>query len=96
MYIEHYGTMTVKNVTNGEICLVEFKKKGWSGKNFQEVEGYVYANERSKEKLAKIWGKWTERLWVKIFSTNEEYLIWEALPMPPNYESMYYFTYFTL
>lgn len=43
MYVEHHGTMTVKNLTNGDQCLVEFKKKGWSGKGEKEVEGYAFS-----------------------------------------------------
>jgi oxysterol-binding protein-related protein 1/2 len=39
MYVEHHGTMIVKNLNNGDQCAVEFKKRGWSGKGMHEVEG---------------------------------------------------------
>jgi hypothetical protein len=42
MYVEHTGTMTVKNLSNGDVCQVEFKKRGWSGKGAFEVEGHAF------------------------------------------------------
>lgn len=58
MYIEHVGTMTVRNFATGDICEVEFKKRGWGGKNINEVEGYAINSK--KEKKWRISGKWTE------------------------------------
>ena len=60
MYIDHYGKMTVKNLTTGEVCEVEFKKKGWGGRGAQEIEGY--AVDASQQKKYKIYGKWTEQI----------------------------------
>jgi hypothetical protein len=40
----------------GDTCIVEFKKKGWSGKGAYEVEGYAFL--RGNEKKYKIYGKW--------------------------------------
>ena len=42
MYVEHYGKMVVKNFGTNDFCEIEFKKRGWSGKNAFEVDGYVY------------------------------------------------------
>jgi hypothetical protein len=62
MYVEHVGTMTVKNLTSGQVALIEFKKRGWTGKGANEVEGYAYDSSSSKDKRAKIFGKWNETL----------------------------------
>lgn len=50
----------VKNLQTGDICNIEYKKKGWSGKNAYEIEGYALL--RGKEKQFKIYGKWNEYL----------------------------------
>jgi oxysterol-binding protein 1 len=60
MYVEHHGIMTIRNMLLGDVCQVEFKKRGWSGKGAYEIEGYVFNSSTPKEKRAKIWGKWTE------------------------------------
>lgn len=39
MYIEHVGTMTVKNYSNGMICPVEFSPAGWGNAGRHEVNG---------------------------------------------------------
>ena|ERR1700733_13537956 len=94
MYIEHQGKMTSKNYGTGDYCEVEFKKRGWSGKNAFEIEGVVYSV--TKEKRYRLSGKWTEYLDIKNLLTGEEERIWEANPMPPESNRMYHFTYFTL
>lgn len=94
MYIEHTGMMTVKNLQTKDYCDVEFKKRGWGGKNAYELEGF--AANSNKEKKWRVFGKWLEHITVKNFQSGEEIRIWEPNPMPPNYESMYYFTFFTL
>lgn len=94
MYIDHYGPMVIKNHMTGEYCEIEFKKRGWSGKGAQEVEGYAY--NAMKEKKYKIKGKWTESVSVINLENKEEELLWECNPNPPNCESMYNFTFFTL
>jgi hypothetical protein len=97
MYVEHVGVMTVKNLNTKQVCLAEFKKRGWTGKGAFEVEGYVYDSLNSKEKKAKIYGKWIDSLSIQLppFDDAPSELIWKAHPLPPESPSMYYFTYFT-
>lgn len=44
MYIEHVGTMTVRNLTTKDYCEIDFKKKGWGGKHAYEVDGYTFSS----------------------------------------------------
>jgi hypothetical protein len=60
MYVEHVGVMNVKNLTRNEVCMVEFKKRGWSGKGAHEVEGYAISMNNPKDKRATIRGRWTD------------------------------------
>lgn len=62
MYIEHTGKLIVRNLNTKSYCEVEFKKRGWSGKNANEVEGWCCLP--SGEKRFKIFGNWTEQLTV--------------------------------
>ena len=65
MYVEHYGKMVVRNCATGDLCEVDFKKRGWSGKNAFEVEGFVFPKNQPKDKKYKMWGKWIEALDIK-------------------------------
>lgn len=76
------------------MCEVEFKKRGWSGKGAYDIEGFAF--DYKKEKKFKIWGKWTESLFIKNLETGKEEKIWEAFPMPEKSNMMYNFTLFTL
>ena len=60
MYVEHTGIMTVRNLRSGDFCEIEFKKRGWSGKNAFEVEGFCYSS--LSQKKYKIIGKWIESI----------------------------------
>lgn len=93
--------MTIKNCQLNEVCQVDFKKRGWSGKNAFEVEGSAYNESSPKEKRGKIWGKWTESLSISVLNGNgtswsNDKQIWVGNPLPPQSDSMYNFTYFTL
>lgn len=57
MYLEHSGTMTVKNLKTGHRAAVEFKKSGWSGKDKDKVEGKIM--DKENKVLARIEGTWT-------------------------------------
>lgn len=41
MYVEHCGICRVRNLTTNEVCEVEFKKRGWSGKDAFKIEGHA-------------------------------------------------------
>lgn len=62
MYVEHTGIMTIRNMQLGEVCQVEFKKRGWSGKGAYEVEGFAFSSSQPKDKKARIWGRWIDTL----------------------------------
>ncbi len=94
MYVEHFGTMTIRNLATQDYCEVEFKKRGWGGKGAYEVEGFAY--NKNKEKKWRIFGKWIDSISVKSLINGEEFQIWEANPMPAQSDSMYNFTLFTL
>jgi hypothetical protein len=75
MYIEHIGTMSVKNCNNGMICPVEFKQAGWGNSGKHEVNGKVYLKEGDSKVQATLNGKWTDSIKYKIGSSDEQ-LLW--------------------
>ena len=80
MYIDHYGKMTVKNQTTNDICEIDFKKRGWGGKNAHCVEGIAYSP--TKEKQYSLKGTWIDHLDLMNLKTGEGHRIWNANPLP--------------
>jgi Oxysterol-binding protein len=98
MYIEHVGLMNVVNHKTGHICEVEFKKRGWSAKDHDRVEGKVM--DKSGKVSFKLQGKWTEGI-NAIGLPNSGYpeteiRVWQSNEPPENQPQMYNFTNFTL
>jgi len=57
-WMEHYGFLNFRNITNGSTCVIEFKKAGmFQGPQYQ-VSGYVA--DQSGAKCIKIEGRWDE------------------------------------
>ncbi len=67
-YVEHYGNSTIKNVNNGDNCTIEFKKRGWGGKNSHAFEGFV-KNGKGLKKL-KCTGRWIDEFRINNLETN--------------------------
>jgi Oxysterol-binding protein len=44
MYVEVRGKTTITNHTTGDTCEMDWKERGWSGKNANMVEGLVKSN----------------------------------------------------
>ena len=60
VWVDNYGDMTITNSKTGETCTLTFKPKGWWGKGYGEVEGYIY--DAQKVPQYKIFGNWNEKL----------------------------------
>uniref|UniRef100_A0A8C8YS41 Oxysterol-binding protein n=1 Tax=Prolemur simus TaxID=1328070 RepID=A0A8C8YS41_PROSS len=61
LWIEQYGTVEIVNHRTGHKCVLNFKPCGLFGKELHKVEGYI--QDKNKQKLFMIYGKWTECLW---------------------------------
>ena len=100
MYIEHVGTMSVKNYSNGMICPVEFSAAGWGNAGRHEVVGKVWLDEAAKKSgaspLATLRGKWSESISSKKEGENSERQLWQASPNPVKYDWQYFFTSFAM
>jgi hypothetical protein len=53
----------VKNVGTGEICNLNFRRRGWSKKTYGDIDGEV--RDASGIVAYKLYGKWTDKIYMK-------------------------------
>lgn len=41
MWIDHFGTLAVRNIKTKDTCNITFEKCGWLGKGRYELSGHV-------------------------------------------------------
>lgn len=87
-YFEHCGKMTIKNLTNGLSCTIEFKPAGYWGVS-NEVAGAVVSP--SGEVYARIEGKWDEQLALALDPSHLR-VLWRISPFPKQALDYYGFT----
>lgn len=91
-YLEHVGTMLIKNETDGSRCEIEFKEAGlWGSPNI--INASVYSSRGKLE--CKLEGKWHEQV-SRIISRMQLEVLWRANELPPHASDYYGFTYFTM
>lgn len=75
---------------------MEWKERGWSGKNSHMVEGVV--KSVSGEAKYRMKGRFIEGVTIlNLCDPNaEEEVVYQMRPRPPNSESMYHFSNFAL
>ena len=102
MYIEHCGTLHCQKVVEGGqpvpeedrmSMTLEFKKSGWTNKNWGVVEGQVPVRPGSKYNW-RVYGKWFEGMKAFNEETGQEIVIWQPSDNLPNSAFMYNFTRF--
>ena len=61
--IDNYGAMEVKNWTTGEMCVLDFKQRGWKISSAYHVQGKVM----DKEGVTKwsIGGRWNDKIFAR-------------------------------
>lgn len=91
-YLEHCGTMTIKNVAIGTSCVIDFKQAGYWGAS-NEVVGAVLSS--SGEVCARIEGKWDEQL-ALILDSSHLRVLWRITPFPNQALDYYGFTAFAI
>jgi hypothetical protein len=98
MYIEHVGLMKVVNHKTGHVCEVDFKKRGWSAKDHDRVDGKVM--DKNGKAFFKLQGKWSEGITANGLPGSghpeTEFTVWQSFAPPENQPQMYNFTNFTL
>ena len=93
MYIDQFGESVALNKTTGEKLVMNFKKRGWSGKNYGACNGILY-DKNGKERFT-VSGSWIHSFSITNIATGKTKTIWTAKPRPPFWEDFYYFSHFT-
>lgn len=95
-YLEHYGTMQIKNKAGGHSCQVQFKETGYfatTAKN--EVVGNLYGP--NGKKVCSLQGNWDNNLaYFNDKSPDTLQVLWRAKAPPPNTAEIYGFSDFAL
>lgn len=64
--IDNYGPMEVKNHTTGDVCILDFKQRGWKASSAYGVSGKVLAGADNGKTRWSIGGKWNERIYARL------------------------------
>ncbi|KAG5513323.1 hypothetical protein PMAC_001386 [Pneumocystis sp. 'macacae'] len=84
--VDNFGEMLIKNHTVGDVCSIDFKRRGWRGDGAYQIEGIV----RDAKGIVRwsIGGYWNDKLYAKRISGNSSIsdtalLLWEIHERPP-------------
>jgi hypothetical protein len=97
--VDNYGTMEIKNWNTGEVCILDFKPRGWKASSAFQVSGKVMG----KDGITKwsIGGRWNDKIYARHTpgfedqniadgrighggnQANQAILVWQAHTRPP-------------
>lgn len=73
--------MEVKNHTTKEVCILDFKPRGWKASSQFQVSGKVTGHDGATR--WSITGKWNEKIYAsKDSNPNKAFLVWECHTRP--------------
>ena len=92
--VDNYGQMEIKNHTTGEVCLLDFKPRGWKASSAYQVTGKVL--DRTGSPRWSIGGRWNDKIYARLTpgyesiveapskskDPNQAFLVWEAHGRP--------------
>lgn len=92
--VDNYGPMEVKNWTTGEVCLLDFKPRGWKASSAFQVTGKVL-DSQGKPRWS-IGGRWNDKIYARLTpgyeadptvgqkdgNANQAFKVWEAHERP--------------
>ena len=94
-YLEHHGTLLIKNETLGFVCELNFKQSGYFTSSENEVVGVLKGPNGNK--IYNITGRWSHSLsYFSDESPDSMNVIWRAKPYPSDFRENYGFTQFAI
>merc|ERR1712000_22944 len=91
----NYGAMEIKNWTTGEVCVLDFKARGWKASSAYQVFGKVVGVDGVTK--WSIGGRWNDKIYARATegyedesvgdgkqhkSGNQAFIVWEAHERP--------------
>ncbi|KAI9795514.1 MAG: hypothetical protein M1833_006985 [Piccolia ochrophora] len=61
--VDNYGPMEVKNWTTGEVCMLDFKQRGWRAAGAYQVQGKVLNKDHNT--MWSIGGHWNDKIYAR-------------------------------
>ena len=92
-YIDQHGKSLAKNHKTGHVCDVEYKRRGWGGKNAGRLEGDI--KDKNGQVVGTVYGTWSEKIQFKD-SNGKESEVWKINDKIENWDHLYHFTLFGL
>ncbi|EHL00950.1 putative Oxysterol-binding protein like protein C2F12.05c [Glarea lozoyensis 74030] len=62
--VDNYGPMEVKNWTTGEVCVIDFKARGWKASSAYQISGRV--NDADGKPRYSIGGRWNKKIYARL------------------------------
>jgi hypothetical protein len=61
--VDNYGPMEVKNWTTGEVCMMDFKPRGWKASSAYQISGRV--NDADGQTRFSLGGRWNNKIYAR-------------------------------
>ena len=94
VYLDLHGKTIVTNHKTGEICEMDYKRRGWGSKNAYCIDGVI--KDATGVVRWTLKGKWNESISITNIETGQERLIWKVNPRPDNWDHLYHFSLFSM
>jgi len=62
--VDNYGPMEIKNWTTGEVCILDFKPRGWKASSAYQVTGKVVTADNKTR--WSIGGRWNDKIYARL------------------------------
>ncbi|ERF69971.1 hypothetical protein EPUS_03523 [Endocarpon pusillum Z07020] len=77
--VDNYGPMEVKNWTTGEVCMLDFKQRGWKASSAYHVTGKVM--DQGGNTKWSIGGRWNDKIYARPTPGFEDQDISRSVPV---------------
>ncbi|KIW86700.1 uncharacterized protein Z519_12686 [Cladophialophora bantiana CBS 173.52] len=74
--VDNYGTMEIKNWTTGEVCVLDFKQRGWKASSAYQVFGKVMDVDGVTK--WSIGGRWNDKIYARVTEGFEDEAVGEG------------------
>lgn len=74
--VDNYGPMEVKNWSTGEVCLLDFKQRGWKASSAYQVTGKVTGVDGVTK--WSIGGRWNDKIYARVTEGFEDEAVGQA------------------
>ncbi|KAI9701035.1 MAG: hypothetical protein M1836_001704 [Candelina mexicana] len=93
--VDNAGPMEIKNWATGDVCMLDFKPRGWKASSAYQVSGKVIAADGQTR--WSIGGRWNDKIYARLTpgfdslveaprggetGINQAFLVWETHPRP--------------